>query len=267
MAAPELEIAVEPRPPRPARAPRLRRTVARWSRRVAWIVVAIGLVAAIVVAWLPKPVPVDVAAARRGALSVTVDEMAKARVKDRFVVSAPLAGTLLRIALKAGDPIGEGEVVARIVPPTPALLDPRTRAEAEERVAAATAGQAQARAAIARADLARERAEHEAADARRLEKAGSVSEDVRERAELEARARIVVWDAPAVVALPSGAVFRHDGRFAAFVVRGGAAELREVELGQRSGPEVEVLSGLTEGDVVIVHPGDRVRAGAKVAPR
>ena len=70
----------------------------------------------------------------RGPLLVTVDEEGETRVRDRFVVSAPVAGRVLRIELEPGDRGRRGEtVVATFLPAAAALLDARTRAEARGR--------------------------------------------------------------------------------------------------------------------------------------
>jgi HlyD family secretion protein len=88
------------------------------------------------VAWLPKPVPVETARVVEGPLVVTVDEDGRTRVKDRYVVSAPLTGNLTRIELRAGDSVKQGEVLAYIVPLRAPLLDERSR-EIERAKAAA----------------------------------------------------------------------------------------------------------------------------------
>lgn len=86
----------------------------------------------------PSPVEVDLAAAARGPLVVTVDREGKTRVKERYAVAAPLAGRLRRISLHAGDEVHEGQtVLAEIEPVDPALLDARSLAEAQARVGAA----------------------------------------------------------------------------------------------------------------------------------
>lgn len=77
----------------------------RWIKRLLWVIVLAGIAAAVVYGFLPKPILVDTARLRRGTLSVTVAEDGKTRVRDRFVVSAPLAGRLHRIKLRAGDPV------------------------------------------------------------------------------------------------------------------------------------------------------------------
>src|SRR5690606_34624841 len=90
---------------------------AKWLRRLVLLAVAVGVVALIVVALLPKPVGVDLATVERGRLRVTVDEDGHTRIKERYVVSTPLSGRLLRIGLDVGDAVQAGEtVLARIQP-------------------------------------------------------------------------------------------------------------------------------------------------------
>jgi HlyD family secretion protein len=79
-------------------------------------------------------------------------------------------------------------------------------------------------------------------------------------------ARVVVWEQERVLQVPSAALFRRGGAWAAFVVRDGRARLVAVEAGRSSGPATQVVSGLAEGDEVILYPGDRVTDGQRVAP-
>ena len=100
------------------------------------------LVAAVVVGllamWLrPTPTKVDVAAVSREAMTVTVDGEGKTRVRDRYVVAAPVAGRLRRILLRRGDAVKSGQLIAQIDPLPLSPLDPRQRAEAVARVNAA----------------------------------------------------------------------------------------------------------------------------------
>ena len=100
------------------------------------------LVAAVVVGllttWLrPAPTNVDVAAVSRGAMTVTVDGEGRTRVRDRYVVAAPVAGRLRRILLRRGDAVKTGQLIAQIDPLPLSPLDPRQRAEAVARVNAA----------------------------------------------------------------------------------------------------------------------------------
>jgi HlyD family secretion protein len=116
----------------------------RWIK----ILLVVAVVAAVGVwAFTPGAVPADFAAVERGTLQVTVNEEGRTRVRDRFVVSAPLPGRMLRIELEPGDPVVAGKtVLARFQPSDPALLDVRTRAELEARAKAAESALGGARA-------------------------------------------------------------------------------------------------------------------------
>ena len=77
----------------------------------------------LVLALRPRSQLVDVGVVHRGPLRVTVDEDGMVRVRERHVVSSPLAGTLSRPELKAGDAVQPDTVLARLVPVAPPLLD------------------------------------------------------------------------------------------------------------------------------------------------
>ena len=77
-------------------------------------------------------------------------------------------------------------------------------------------------------------------------------------------ARLTLWRGEHVLQVPSGAVFRRGEGWAAFRVVNEVARLTGVRLGHRGESAVEVLSGLSAGDSVIVHPGDRVKDGVKL---
>lgn len=110
------------------------------TRRWLWIAAFVVVIAFLVLALRPQPVPVDMAVVERGPVQVLVRHEGMTRVRDRFIVSAPLPGKLLRVALEPGDPVAGGEtVVAVFRPAEPLLLDARSRAEAEARVRAAEA--------------------------------------------------------------------------------------------------------------------------------
>src|SRR5512145_2231336 len=113
----------------------------RPGRLILWSVVAL-VVVAIVWSFRPQPVPVDTAAVQRGRLRVSIEEDGMTRVRERYVISAPVAGRLQRVRLDPGDAVvARRTVIATFVPATPSLLDPRTQAEAAARVKAAEAAQ------------------------------------------------------------------------------------------------------------------------------
>jgi len=133
---------------------------AQTRRRVFVISVGVVVAAALAYGFLPKPVPVDVAKAARGPLRVTVEEEGRTRVRDRFVLSAPVAGYLRRIELNAGDRVKKGQQVALLEPLRSTVLDPRSKAEADAAVSAAKAtleaAKEKASAAAADAEYARD---------------------------------------------------------------------------------------------------------------
>jgi HlyD family secretion protein len=387
------------------------------DRRLLLSTVVIGSLIAIAL-W-PSAVTVDLAPVSRGPLVVTIDEEGRTRVRDRFVVAAPVTGRVLRIELEPGDRVARGDVVARLQPESPPLLDARMRAEANAAVdntqaslGHARAEEQRARAALAQAqrDLARTRrltaagvmttqdleareadalvaeeavnaaafavraasAEVERAQARvgtsvsargggavvvkspadgvvlqrlresesvvpageplieigdptqieivtdllstdavrvrpgaramieqwggetalaatvrRIEPAGFTKvsalgvEEQRVNVVLDfvdggeecaslgdayrVETRIVLWEAPNVLKVPTNALFRDNTQWAVYVVSGGRARRTIVEIGHQTAQEAEVLDGLSEGANVIVHPGDLVRDGARIA--
>lgn len=403
----------------------------RWIKRiVTWLAVA-GFAGAFVYSFMPRPVLVDVATASQGPLEISVDEDGKTRLRDRYTVSAPLAGTLMRLKYKAGDIVPRSQPVAVIVPADPALLDSRALAQAEARVKAARSALERAGTALesAKAGLDLAETEYERAfdlvqkhalsksdlDVRIMQRrtraedyrAARHSEDVarfelelseaallRTRPDLaeagrnssfeipsppqpdslhelhvlrvfqeseavvapgtpllelgdptdieveidvlssdavkvrrgarvvleqwggdqplEARvrlvepsgftkisalgveeqrvyviadfprrdaipaslgdgyrveARIITWESPNVLRVPTSALFREGADWAVFQVADGRATKRPVKIGHRNGLESEVLEGLSAGDQVIVHPSDKVVEGTAVEKR
>jgi HlyD family secretion protein len=79
--------------------------------------------------------------------------------------------------------------------------------------------------------------------------------------------RIVLWESRNVMKVPLSALFRQGQQWAVFVDDGGRAELRTVEVGHENGLEAEILSGLKQGERVVLHPGDRVSPGTRLEQR
>ncbi|HEX3658001.1 MAG TPA: HlyD family efflux transporter periplasmic adaptor subunit [Pirellulales bacterium] len=77
-------------------------------------------------------------------------------------------------------------------------------------------------------------------------------------------ARIVVWQGASVLKVPTSALFRHGQTWCVLRVENGRAAQSGIKLGQMGQREAEVLSGLAEHDLVIVHPGDQVTSGTRV---
>lgn len=129
-------------------------------RRLLWGAVVAVLAAALAWAFMPRPLALEVATARRGPLRVSVEQEGRTRVIERYVVAAPVAGYARRIDLDAGSAVRAGAVLAQLEPLRPQAPDARSRAAAQARVSAAAASAAAARqnqqAAAADADLAQQ---------------------------------------------------------------------------------------------------------------
>jgi HlyD family secretion protein len=384
------------------------------TKRLVFAAGGLAIATLLVLLFRPSPVLVETATARRGSLRVTVDEEGKTRVRDRFVVSAPVSGRLSRIELHEGDSLERGTVVALLAP---LPLDERTRAEGRARLQAAIAAERAAQARVQRAATALEQAKRSHIRADQLAAQGTLAPEVREQAELSeetlardlestrfaaraavfdvetarsallaaqadrpsgagaevalrapvtgrvlrllqesersvsagtplieigdpasleivldllsedavkvrsgaplrvdggdghplaARVRtiepsaftkvsalgveeqrvnviadfsehpdrlgdgyrvvasIVVWEGNGVLKVPGSSLFRRGDGWSVFVVDGGRARRREVEIGHRNATEAEVVRGLAEGDFVILHPGDLVRDRVRV---
>lgn len=210
---------------------KLRKKIATWTKRVVLILIAVTGVAAAVLAFMPDAVPVDTATAKRGSLEVTVREDGKTRMVNRYIVAAPISGTMPRVNLREGDRVAEGAVLFRIAPTPPPLLDERTRANARAQVAAAQAGKRQADAQIARAQAAYEQSQSNLDRERGLNERGVSSAQQLELAEYTLRA-----------AKQELAAARFGAKVAAEQVSAAKAALGYV--GKTAGPseELEVIS-------------------------
>jgi len=180
----------------------------RGWRLLVGIAVTGGMLA---VALWPEPVPVDVVAAVRGPLVLTVDDEGETRVRDRYVVSAPVMGRIERIDVEPGDAVRAGQRLTRVRPESPPLLDARTRAEIAAAVESATAALGRARSEERRAADALAQARRELARTRDLAQSGLATAQV-----LDAR--------EADVQQTDGAVAT-----ATFAVDAAASELRRAQ--------------------------------------
>lgn len=213
-------------------------------------------------AWLfrPQPIPVDLATIATGLIQVTVSDEGETRVKDVFVVSAPLSGQMRRIELKAGDVVAAQEtVVARIAPGNPDFLDVRSEREA--------------RAAVRRAEAERDFAAAELKRYRQLAEQGVVSANDRDAAERRAQtATAALEEARARLTTPSMARVRPgpdcdcvdvhspvSGRVLRVLQESEAVVASGTPLIEVGNPEdLEVVVDLLSTDAVRVEPGQRV---------
>jgi HlyD family secretion protein len=143
--------------------------------RLLWLAAALATGAVLAWAFAPRPVPVEVAAASVGPFRTTIDEDGRTRLRDRYVVSAPLAGRVSRITLRAGDPVQAGAPVATISPTLSPLLDERTERELQARLEGADANVERAAVRIARAEVTLAQARNDASRTEQLAARGFIA--------------------------------------------------------------------------------------------
>lgn len=245
------------------------------------VALGLALVALLVYAFWPKPLVVESDVITKGPLVVTVDGDGRTRIKDRFVVSAPVGGQMERITLRPGDKIQLGSRITLVTPIEPPLLDARSKAQAEAQVKLARATESQASSRVRTAEAALQHAKAELDRMRQLEKLGGSTKSALEDAELAARtasaeldsAKFGVGVARSQVEVSAAALLRATGKEgenqatvevkspvdgavlrvlteSAGVVMAGAPL---VEIGDPAG--LEVVLDLLSSDAVLVKPG------------
>ena len=134
-----------------------------WIKHGGMLAAVLALFGAVAWGFWPKPVPVDIANVVHKSIRVTIDEEGMTRVKDRFTVMVPSAGTIARITLKPGDSLKAGTPITVLRPVRPVMLDARqlTEARAGIRAAEASAQQMRAAARAAQAEYEFASSEHE----------------------------------------------------------------------------------------------------------
>lgn len=258
------------------------------GKRVAvWATLATMVTLGLLLAFRPQPVLVDVTAAREREMLVTVNEEGETRVRNKYVVSAPVTGLLQRSDLKAGDDvIADQTIVARIQPHDPTLLDPRSQAEAQAAVLAAEAArelasaeleQARANMQFAAAELRRARglalkntiSEREVDEAERAYKTGRAvvgtaraSLEVRDHELQRARAHLLspadvqrsrdTCECVNVMAPVTGTILQ------LHIESEGVVQIGTPLLDLGDPEQLEIMVELLSSDAVKVRPGDRV---------
>lgn len=204
------------------------------TKRILLILLGILATGLLALAFRPQPMLVEVAEVTRGHFEQIVEDDGKTRVRERYVVSAPLAGKLRRIELKAGDKVNRGALLALIEPSIPALLDVRTERELTERLGAAEAGKQRSAATVARAQATLDKSRADLARARKLAASGFVSPTQVEQAELELKVNVRELEAAQFAEHAAG----HDVETA----RAALMRAREGTSGKPSGRRWEVHS-------------------------
>lgn len=151
---------------------------------------AAGVLVLVVLGLKPRPIEVELATVKRGPLTVYVMEEGKTRIRNRYVVAAPVSGNMRRVPLKAGDSVEAGKTVLTVIEPALApLLDARSKAQAESRIATAEAAVMQAEQSL---EMARTSAKFARTNWDRVKgpsTAGSISANDRDNIQREAEVR------------------------------------------------------------------------------
>jgi HlyD family secretion protein len=228
-----------------------------WLRRGSWLLA--GVIAAGLLAWAfaPRPVEVEIATVTRGPFRKTVDEDGKTRVRDRYVVSAPIPGRLLRVDLKAGAAVEPGTLVARLAPSAPTPLDARTEVEYRERLGAAEATRSRATAGTERAGVALEQAKAEANRASKLADQGFASRQALDNAQREVELR--------AKELAAAQFEAHAAEHQVALALGALARYRQDAGGKAAGPVWEIRSPVPGRVLRVVQESEAiVAAGAPI---
>jgi HlyD family secretion protein len=218
-----------------------------WPYRIVTVLLAAALVDGVVLIWRPHPVDVDVVRVVRGPLDQKVVDDGHARVRERYTVSVPVAGTLARIDLHEGDVVEPGMVLARLLPLPSPLLDPRSRQVAEQRLASSVDARFQAEATVTRAQTADDQARRDLVRVDTLAKQGSLSPALLEQATADARMR----EAELSSARFSQKVAAHDAEQA-------RAALERFAPGARPSEQFEVTSPVHGQVLHVLHKSEGV---------
>lgn len=152
------------------------------------LVVIIGL---FYITFRPTPVMVDTGTITRGPLSIAIHEEGETRVRESYIVSAPVSGRLLRVTLDAGDEVTAGQtLLGRILPSDPTFLDIRTETELRANLQSAKASLTLANAELERAQAEVDFAASELNRSRELSKTGTLSTAALDRALMTYNTRI-----------------------------------------------------------------------------
>jgi HlyD family secretion protein len=156
----------------------------RTRKRIVVAGAALVTVLAVATMLRPRPLDVEVALAKRAPLETSIRAQGRTRVRDRFVVTAPVSGRLQRLDVRVGDSVRTGAVLA-VLAPVP--LDAPTEAQAQARLTAAQAIESEASARLAQARITFSHALRIAERYRTLEAAGGLSRQQLDQAELSLR--------------------------------------------------------------------------------
>ena len=138
-------------------------------RALGWLLILATLTTVVALSFRERPLLVDVAKVSRGPMDVRVEEDGQTRIREKYVVSTPLAARLSRITLEVGDAVKKDvTVLSRLEATDPSLLDPRAVAQATARVRAAERKLDLSRSSLAKTEAKLQFAESETGRVRKM---------------------------------------------------------------------------------------------------
>lgn len=161
-----------------------------WKTPRRWLIVGVALLAGaalLYAVYRPRPITVEVAQVATGPFEQVIEEDGQLRLSNRYVITAPTLAQLQRPTLKVGDAVQAGDVVARLAPAAPQLIDARTRTVLQQRVGSADAARRASAAQVQRAQTALAQAALEAGRSDQLAQQGFIAPSARDQADLARR--------------------------------------------------------------------------------
>ena len=157
-------------------------------RKLMMAAVGVALLGGLVWALWPQPQPVDLAPVTRGPMQGTILAQGVTRVRNPHAIAAPITGSVTRSPVEVGDRVVAGEtVVAVIQPADPALMDARSRAQAEAAVVEAEAAVAMAETNLRQAETGLDHAATQLDRGRALAERGTIAQRMLEDIETQHR--------------------------------------------------------------------------------
>lgn len=157
-------------------------TAGKRARIIRYLLLGAVVLALVLTLSWPSARLVDSARVDRGTVQESVDAEGRTRLRDRYVITAPVAAMARRLTLEPGDEVKAGQVLVVLDPTAAPTLDARARAEAQARIDAAEDRLSSAREAARSADEAATQAAAEAARMKALVVQRLVAAEASERA-------------------------------------------------------------------------------------
>jgi HlyD family secretion protein len=156
----------------------------RWAP---WALAALLITGLMVWAFQPRAMTVELGSVTLGRFEQVLEEDGQLRLKQRYLVTAPIPADMARPTWKVGDEVRQGDVVATLSPLAPQMIDARTREVLQQRVGSADAARLAAAARLQRLETALAQAGLEAERADQLARDNFIAASARDQTALALR--------------------------------------------------------------------------------